>query len=108
MSNPLDEIMKQAQLLQEKIGKNAEDMLHKQFIGEAGAGLVKITLNGQRQAVKVAIDPSVFNEDKQVLEDLILAAINHGLTKVDSSNQFSISELAKQMNLKDLLTPGKK
>jgi hypothetical protein len=108
MSNPLDELMKQAQKLQEKMGKNAEEQQQKRFVGEAGAGLVKVTINGQRQALRVDIDDSVLKEEKPVLEDLLLAAINNALNKAEESSSFSISDIASQLNLKDFLNPLKK
>lgn len=108
MTNPLDEFMKHAQKLQEKFSKSSEDMKQQVFVGEAGAGLVKITFNGQRQAQHIEIDASILKEDKQVLEDLLLAAINNALSKVEDSHSFSVADIANQFNLKDLLSPTKK
>ena len=108
MTNPLDELMKQAQKLQEKFSKSAEEMKQQIFVGEAGAGLVKVSINGQRQAQRVEVDASILTEDKQVLEDLLLAAINNALNKVEDSNSLSVVDIASQFNLKDLLSPTKK
>ncbi len=108
MSNPLDELMKQAQKLQDKMGQTKGEMQLKRFIGEAGAGLVKVTVNGQRHAVGVDIDASILSEDKQVLEDLLLTAINNALNKAEDSSSFTLAEIASKLNLEDILNPLKK
>ena len=82
MKNPLGNIMQQAQKMQEDFKKAQEELEMQQILGESGGGLVTIVMTGKREVRKVTIDPSLVNEDKDMLEDLVAAAINDAVNKV--------------------------
>jgi len=82
MKNALGNIMQQAQKMQEDIKKAQEEIASMQVMGESGGGLVTILMTGKREARKVTIDPSLLGEDKDMLEDLVAAAINDAVNKV--------------------------
>ena len=69
-------LMKQAQQMQEKMQKMQEEIAQLEVTGESGAGLVKITINGAHNCRRIEIDPSLMEDDKEMLEDLIAAAFN--------------------------------
>ncbi len=83
----INELMKQAQAMQEKMQKMQEDVAKLEVTGESGAGLVKITMNGRHDVRSVNIDASLMSEDKEILEDLIAAAINDAVRKVEAQTQ---------------------
>ncbi|MDI1230830.1 MAG: YbaB/EbfC family nucleoid-associated protein [Methylobacter sp.] len=82
MKNALGNIMQQAQKMQEDLKKAQEELNAMQVMGESGGGLVTILMTGKREARKVTIDPSLLGDDKDMLEDLIAAAINDAVNKV--------------------------
>jgi DNA-binding YbaB/EbfC family protein len=82
MKNALGNIMQQAQKMQEDFKKAQEELNAMQVMGESGGGLVTILMTGKREARKVTIDPSLLGEDKDMLEDLVAAAINDAVNKV--------------------------
>ena len=80
-------LMRQAQQMQESLAKAQAELASMEVTGEAGGGMVKVKLNGKHEARGVAIDPAVFGEDREMLEDLIAAAINDAVHKVESRVQ---------------------
>ncbi len=76
MKNVFGDMLQQAQQMQEQFGKLQEQFAGIEVVGEAGAGMVKIRMSGQREVQRVEIDPLLLEEDKETLEDLIGAAIN--------------------------------
>jgi nucleoid-associated protein EbfC len=82
MKNALGNLMQQAQKMQEDIKKAQEELASMQVMGEAGGGLVTILMTGKREARKVTIDDSLLAEDKDMLEDMVAAAINDAVNKV--------------------------
>jgi len=82
MKNALGSLMQQAQKMQEDVKKAQEELAALQVIGESGGGLVTIVMTGKREARKVTIDPSLLGDDKDMLEDLVAAAINDAVNKV--------------------------
>jgi DNA-binding YbaB/EbfC family protein len=82
MKNALGNIMQQAQKMQEEFKKAQEELANMQVLGESGGGLVTILMTGKREARKVTIDSSLVGEDKDMLEDLVAAAINDAVNKV--------------------------
>jgi hypothetical protein len=82
MKNALGNIMQQAQKMQEDLKKAQDELNSMQVMGESGGGLVTILMTGKREARKVTIDPSLIGEDKDMLEDLVAAAINDAVNKV--------------------------
>jgi len=80
----IGKMMKQAGEMQAKVAEMQEKIAAMEVIGEAGAGMVKVTLNGKGYVSAVAIDPQLFNgDDREVVEDLIAAAVNDARAKVD-------------------------
>ncbi|MFA6161975.1 MAG: YbaB/EbfC family nucleoid-associated protein [Methylobacter sp.] len=82
MKNALGNLMQQAQKMQEDLKKVQEELAAMQVMGESGGGLVTILMTGKREARKVTIDPSLLGDDKDMLEDLVAAAINDAVNKV--------------------------
>jgi len=82
MKNALGNIMQQAQKMQEEFKKAQEELANMQVLGESGGGLVTILMTGKREARKVTIDSSLVGDDKDMLEDLVAAAINDAVNKV--------------------------
>lgn len=82
MRGNIGNILKQAQAMQENLQKAQAEVAQITATGEAGGGMVKVTLNGKHEAARVEIDPALLSEDKEMLEDLIAAAINDATHKV--------------------------
>ena len=83
----LNDLMKQAQQLQEQMQKAQEKLASAEVTGESGAGLVKVVMTGRHDVRRVSIDPSLLTEDKEVLEDLVAAAVNDAVRRVESSSR---------------------
>ena len=93
MKNALGNMLQQAQKMQEDL-KNAQDELAlMQVQGESGGGLVTIIMTGKREARKVTIDDSLLGEDKDMLEDLVAAAINDAVNKVGKMKKEKMSDI---------------
>lgn len=93
MKNALGNLMQQAQKMQEDFQKSQEELAALEVTGEAGAGLVKIVMTGKREVRKVSIDPSLVGDDKDMLEDMVAAAINDAVHKVAKLKQEKMSSL---------------
>ncbi|PKM22187.1 MAG: YbaB/EbfC family nucleoid-associated protein, partial [Gammaproteobacteria bacterium HGW-Gammaproteobacteria-14] len=76
MEFDMNNLLQQAQAMQEKMKKMQDEAANAEVTGEAGAGMVKITMNGRHDVRRVEIDPSLMQEDKEMLEDLLAAAVN--------------------------------
>lgn len=76
-------LMKQAQQMQQKMQQMQEEVKNLEIVGEAGAGLVKVTMTGRHDVKRVSIDPSLKGEDLELVEDLLAAAVNDAVRKVD-------------------------
>lgn len=86
-------LLKQAQEMQSRMAKIQEELAQKTVDGSAGGGMVQVTVNGQLALTAIKIDPSVINsEEKEMLEDLIMAAINDGMRK---ARDMASSEMSK-------------
>jgi len=99
MKSGLGNIMKQAQQMKENVQKAQEEIANMEVTGESGAGLVKITMTGRHDVKSVTIDPTLIGDDKDMLEDLIAAAVNDANRRVESMNQEKMSGLAAGMDL---------
>ncbi len=95
----LGDIMKQAQQMQEQMQKAQQELAQQEVSGESGAGLVKIVMTGRHDVKSVAIDDSLMTEDKEILEDLIAAALNDAVRKVEANNQDMMSGLTAGMEM---------
>ncbi len=101
----INDLMKQAQQMQEQMQKTQEDLASKEVQGESGAGLIKVVMNGRHDVRSVAIDDSLLTEDKEVLEDLLAAAVNNAVRKVEEGNRDALSSLAGGMDLSNFKMP---
>ena len=93
MKNALGNIMQQAQKMQEDLKKAQEELALMQVLGESGGGLVTIVMTGKREARKVTIDDSLLGDDKDMLEDLVAAAINDAVNKVAKMKKEKMSDI---------------
>ncbi|MEY4717802.1 MAG: hypothetical protein RL563_420 [Pseudomonadota bacterium] len=93
MKNPLAGLMQQAQKMQDDMKRLQEELENMEIQGESGAGLVTIVMTGKREVRKVTIDPSLVNDDKDMLEDLVAAAINDAVRKVGKLKKDKMSEV---------------
>jgi DNA-binding YbaB/EbfC family protein len=82
MRGNIGNLLKQAQAMQENLQKAQAQVAQITATGEAGGGMVKVTLNGKHEAVRVQIDPALLTEEREMLEDLVAAAINDATHKV--------------------------
>lgn len=87
MKAGMGDLMKQAQQMQEKMQRAQEELANLEVTGEAGAGLVKVTMSGKHDVRRVEIDPSILSEDKELLEDLLAAAVNDAVRRVETQQQ---------------------
>ncbi len=99
MKGGLGNLMRQAQQMQETMQKAQAELADLEVTGEAGAGMVKVVLNGRHEAKKVTIEPKLVGEDLGLLEDLIVAALNDAVHKVAARSQEKYAGLMAGMNL---------
>ena len=92
-------LMKQAQQMQEKMQKMQEELANAEVTGELGAGLVSVVMTGRHDVRRVSIDDSLLEEDKEILEDLIAAAMNDAVRKVEQNSQKSMAGMTDGMQL---------
>jgi len=99
MKGGIGNMMKQAQTLQANMQKAQAEIAAMEVTGEAGGGMVKVTMNGKHEAKRVLIDPLVPLDDREMLEDLVAAAINDAAQRVESATQQKMSSLMGGLNL---------
>ncbi|MEE4250505.1 MAG: YbaB/EbfC family nucleoid-associated protein [Alcanivoracaceae bacterium] len=99
MEFDMNNLLQQAQAMQEKMKKMQDDIAKAEVTGEAGAGLVKVTMNGRHDVRRVEIDPSLMSEDKEMLEDLLAAAVNDAVRKVERQQQEKMAGMTAGMPL---------
>lgn len=88
----INQLMKQAQVMQKKMKELQEEIAKKEFEGKAGGGIVSIKMSGNGEMHKISIDPSLLKaEDKEILEDLIIAAYNDAKIKDDQESKNSMT-----------------
>lgn len=95
----LGALMQQAQKMQENMRKMQDELGLVDVEGQSGAGLVKVVMSCKHVVKKVAIDPSLLGEDKDMLEDLLLAATNDAVQKVEATTQAKMAGFTSGMNL---------
>ena len=99
MKGGLGNLMKQAQQMQANMQKAQEELANMEVTGESGGGMVKVTMNGRHEARRVQIDESLLGDDKEMLEDLVAAAINDATHRVEALTQERMSSMTAGMNL---------
>ena len=95
----LDGLMKQAQQMQEKVQDIQAQLANAEVTGESGAGMVKVVMTGRHDVKRVQIDPSLLTEDKEILEDLLAAAVNDAVRRVENNQKDKMSALTGGMSL---------
>jgi len=95
----IGDLMKQAQQMQENMQKMQEDLANLEVKGEAGAGLISVVMNGRHDVKHVSIDDSLMKEDKEMLEDLLAAAVNDAVRKVETQNRERMAKMTSGMGL---------
>jgi DNA-binding YbaB/EbfC family protein len=91
--------MKQAQQMQENLQRAQEQIAAMEVTGESGAGLVKVTMTGRHDVKRVEIDPTLMQDDKAMLEDLVAAAVNDAVRRVEQLSKDKLSGLTAGMSL---------
>jgi DNA-binding YbaB/EbfC family protein len=99
MKGGLGALMKQAQQMQENMRKAQEELAKIEVEGVSGAGLVKVVMTCKFKVKKVAIDPSLVGEDKDMLEDLVMAAMNDAVAKAEATTQAKMAGFTAGLNL---------
>ena len=93
MKNQLAGLMKQAQAMQENMKRAQEELAQLEVEGQSGAGLVKVTMTCKHDVKRVAIDPSLLAEDKDMLEDLVAAAFNDAVRRAEEVSTEKMGKL---------------
>jgi len=99
MKGAIGNLMKQAQKMQADLAKAQEQLAKEEMTGESGGGLVKVTMNGKHEVRRIEIDESLIGDDKEMLEDLVAAAINDVVHRIAEKTQESMSGLTSGMGL---------
>jgi DNA-binding YbaB/EbfC family protein len=99
MKGQLGNLMKQAQLVQENMRKLQEELAATEVEGEAGAGMVKVVMTCRHDVKRVAIDPALLAEDREMLEDLVAAAVNDAVRRVEATIQEKMASLTAGLPL---------
>lgn len=99
MKGGIGDIMKQAQQVQENLQKTQAEIANTEVSGESGAGMVKVVMTGRHDVKRVQIDPALMKDDKEMLEDLIAAAVNDANRRVEKLTQEKMSGLTAGLNL---------
>ena len=96
----MGDLMKQAQQFQQKLGSIQEELAGKMVVGTAGGGMVTATVNGNGELVGIAIEKDIINpDDAQMLQDLVLAAVNDGLRKAKELGKEEMGKLTGGLNI---------
>ncbi len=99
MPGNFNNLMKQAQAMQANMQKAQAEIASIEVIGEAGGGMVRITMNGRHEVKRVQIEPTVSAEDRDMLEDLIAAAANDAVHKVEARVQEKMASITAGLQL---------
>ncbi len=95
----LGDLMQQAQQMQAKAQALQEEIANTEVLGEAGAGLVKVSMNGRHDVIAVTVDPDVLTEEKSMLEDLLAAAVNDAVRRVEAVREEKMADMMSGMPL---------
>jgi DNA-binding YbaB/EbfC family protein len=99
MKGQLAGLMKQAQAMQDNLKKAQDELATIEVEGQSGAGLVKVVMTCKFEVRKVSIDPTLLTEDKDMLEDLVMAAMNDAAKKAEAATQAKMAGFAAGLNL---------
>ncbi len=99
----MNEMLRQAQLMQKKMAKMQEEMGRKEFEASSGGGMVTVRVNGEQEILAISIEPSAVDpEDVEMLQDLVLAATNEALKKAKEAMQGEMSQLTGGLKIPGL------
>ena len=99
MKGAMGNLMKQAQKMQEDMQKAQEEVANMEVEGQAGGGMVKVIMNGRHEIRKVTLDDSLMQDDKEMIEDLLAAAVNDAVRHVEQQTQEKMSGVTAGLNL---------
>ncbi|WP_344800235.1 YbaB/EbfC family nucleoid-associated protein [Litoribacillus peritrichatus] len=101
MKGGMGNLMKQAQKMQEQLQKAQEEVANAEVTGEAGAGMVKMVMNGRHDVKSVKIDESLIadDDDREMIEDLVAAAVNDAVRRIEQNSQDKMSGLTSGMGM---------
>lgn len=103
----LGNLMKEAQKMQDRMKAAQEELTKLTVEGKAGGGMVMVEMNGQHNVSKVKINPSLLEEDAEMIEDLVAAATNDAVQKIEKASKEKIAQLTAGLNIPtDLLKGG--
>lgn len=99
MKGGLGNLMKQAQKMQEDLQKAQEQIASMEVTGQAGGGVVSVVMTGRHDVKRVSIDDSLLRDDKEMLEDLIAAAVNDAVRKIESESKEKMASMTRGLPL---------
>lgn len=99
MKGGLANLMKQAQKMQEDIRKAQEDLANVEVTGQSGGGMVRVIMTGRHDVKRVTIDANLLHDDKEMLEDLLAAAVNDAVRQVEKTTTEKMSAMTGGLNL---------
>ena len=105
MKGGIGKIMQQAQQMQETMRKAQEELANIEVTGSSGGGLITVVMTCRHDVRKVEIDPSLLEDDKEMIEDLIAAAVNDAVRKVEKATQEKMAGLTAGLNIPGLNLP---
>ena len=95
----MNQFVKQAQALQANMQKAQAEIASMEVTGESGGGMVKVQMTGRHEVTRVQIEPSIIGEDREMLEDLVAAAINDAVHRLEAASQAKLSAAMGGMSL---------
>ena len=101
MKGGIGNMMKQAQKMQADMQKAQEEIANMEVEGQAGGGMVKVMMNGRHEVRRVELDDSLMNDDKEMIEDLLAAAVNDAVRRIEEQSSEKMSGITAGMNLPD-------
>ncbi len=99
MSGGIGNMLKQAQALQANMQRAQAEIAQLEISGESGGGMVRVTINGRHEARRVQIEPGAFGDDREMLEDLLAAAFNDAVRKLEAASQAKMASLMGGLQL---------
>ena len=101
MKGGIGKLMKQAQEMQENMKKAQEELANMEVTGQSGGGMISVVMTGRHDLKRVSIDDSLMGDDKEMLEDLLAAAVNDAVRQVEANTQEKMSGMTAGINLPD-------
>jgi len=99
MKSPLNTLMQQAQKMQEELERMQQEAANAVVTGEAGGGMVRVRMNGRHELQAVEIDATLMTEDKTLIEDLLVAAVNSAARRIEVVSKEKLASVASGLNL---------